>query len=101
MRGRKPLPLALAPEDLPVLQHIARGRTLPWLQVQHARILLAVAAGQQVGAVAMQGQCDPSTVWRVCRRYERAGVAAVLADEPRPGRPQQPSPPPEGAGRST
>jgi hypothetical protein len=38
MRGRKPRLLSLAAAGLPILQAVAR--TLPWFQVQHARIVL-------------------------------------------------------------
>jgi len=69
MRGRKPRPLTIAADDLPVLQAVARSRHLPWFQVQHARIVLAVAAGELVHAVASRMECDRATVWRLCRRY--------------------------------
>src|SRR6478609_4593231 len=100
MRGRKPRAVEIAPEALPVLEQIARTRSAPSFQVRHARIVLAVAAGQRVGALASAFGCDPSTVWRVCRRYERGGVAALLAEEPRPGRPPEISPPCSGRGSS-
>jgi hypothetical protein len=68
MRGRKPYPLTMASGDAEMLHEIARSRCLPWLQVQHARIVLAVAAGQRIQTVAFQMQCNEATVWRVCRR---------------------------------
>jgi Winged helix-turn helix len=92
MRGRRPCPLTIPAGDVEALHEIARRRCLPWFQVQHARIVLAVAAGQRIRTVASQTQCDEATVWRVCRRYEQAGLAALLADKPRIGRPQQISP---------
>jgi hypothetical protein len=73
MRGRKPRSLEIAHHDVPVLQQIARSRSLPWFQIQRAQILLAVAAGEPVGPLAFRTQCDPSTVWRICRRYEVSG----------------------------
>jgi Winged helix-turn helix len=99
MRGRKPRPLEIDPADVPLLQEIARRRSLPWMQVQRARIVLAVAAGQRIQTVASQAQCNPATVWRTCRRYEQVGPATLLADSPRSGRSQQISPPAAGAGR--
>src|SRR6266404_9252074 len=89
MRGRKPRPVLVAPTDLPVLQVVARNRHLPWFQVQHARIVLAVAAGESVQAVAARMECDRATVWRLCRRYEQGGWIRLLLDEPHPGRPQE------------
>jgi hypothetical protein len=93
MRGRKSCPLILAAADLPILQAIARARYLPWFQVHHARIVLAVAGGEPIQAVASRMECDPSTVWRICRRYEQNGLKYLLLDEPRVGRPQEISPP--------
>ena len=92
MRGRKPLPLSLAPGDRPILQEVARSRSLPFYQVQHARVVLAIAEGQRVQEVAAWMRCDPSTVWRLCRRYEQGGLDRLLADLPRCGSPPQISP---------
>ena len=99
MSGRKPRPVAIFDADLPVLQAVARGRHLAWFQVQHARIVLAVAGGQPIQTVAAHLECDRATVWRVCRRYEQDGLRGLLLDEPRVGRPQEISPPPKGSDR--
>jgi hypothetical protein len=93
MRGRKPRHFALAAHDEPILQQMARSRTLPWFQVQRARAVLAIAEGERVQTVAFQSQCDPSTLWRLCRRYEQAGLEGVLAEAPRSGHPIEISPP--------
>src|SRR5947209_19588546 len=82
MRGRKPRPLSIPAADLPILQAVARARHLAWFQVQHARLVLAVAAGESIGAIADRLECDPGTVWRVARRYEQGGLKALLLDEP-------------------
>ncbi|MGA8762824.1 MAG: IS630 family transposase [Candidatus Sulfotelmatobacter sp.] len=92
MRGRKPRPLSVAAGDLQILRAVARARRLPWFEVQHARIVLAVAAGEPIGGIADRLECDPATVWRVCRRYEQGGLKALLLDEPRIGRPHEISP---------
>lgn len=101
MRGRKPRLVQLVPNDEPLLQQLARSQTRPWYQVQHARIVLAMAAGERVQSVAAQLQCDPSTIWRVCRRYEQAGLRAVVERTPRVGRPLRVSPPAAGATGTT
>jgi hypothetical protein len=93
MRGRKPRPLVIAASDLPILQAVARARCLAWFQVQHARIVLAVAAGEPIHSVASRMECDPDTVWRVCCRYEHGGWQHLLLDEPRLGHPLEISPP--------
>src|SRR5215468_12615279 len=101
MRGRKPRPLTLSAADLPILQGVARSRRLAWFQVQHARLVLAVAAGEPIQAVAARLECDRATVWRVCRRYEQGGLKELLLDDPHVGRPQEISPPPARPNRRT
>ena len=80
MRGRKPRRLTIAAADVPVLQWIAASDGLPGYQVQRARMVLAIAAGQRTGEVAKQNDCDEATVWRACRRYEQSGLSGLLAD---------------------
>jgi Homeodomain-like domain len=101
MRGRRPRPLEIAPHDVPILQQIARSRSLPWYQVQRAQILLAVAAGEPIRSLAIRTQCNPSTVWRICRRYEDAGLPDLLEPAQRAGRPARISPPATRPDRST
>ncbi len=80
MRGRKPRAVTITPADYPVLRLIARGEALPEYQVQRARIVLAIAAGERTQEVAREVGCDAATVWRTCRRYEQAGLSGLLAD---------------------
>jgi Winged helix-turn helix len=100
MRGRRPRPLAIVPHDVPILQEIARSRSLPRYQIQRAQILLAVAAGEPIRQLAVRTQCDPSTIWRICRRYESSGLPDLLGPPRRAGRPARISPPPAGSDRS-
>src|SRR5215208_7380200 len=101
MRGRRPERVRVARADRPVLEQLARREVAPWYQVRRARIVLAMAAGARTAAVARQVQCDPATVWRICRRYERDGLAGLLAlsAPPRSGHPERISPPPARATR--
>ena len=92
MRGRKPRPFFLHTADLPRLHQVGDSRSLPFATVQHARIVLAVAGGQRIQDVARLHECDPATVWRLCRRYERGGLPRLLDDLPRSGCPQRISP---------
>ena len=96
MRGRKPDPLTIRPHDHPILLQLAHSQTSPWFQVQRARIILAIAAGQRTEAIAGQMQCEETTVWRACQRYRRDGLAGLLADgrAKRSGRYASISPPP-------
>ena len=51
--------------------------SLPWFQVQRARIVLGVAAGERDQRPwPSRLEYDPSTIWRVCRRYEDRGCPA-------------------------
>ena len=93
MRGRRPRPLTIPAADNPILEAVARSRRLCWFQVQHARIVLAVASGERVHDVASRLECDRATVWRICRRYEQGGLKKLLLDDSRVGRPQEISPP--------
>jgi hypothetical protein len=47
--------------------------------MQRALVLLGIAAGERVTAVAERVGCDPATVWRFCRRFEAEGVASVTS----------------------
>jgi hypothetical protein len=87
VRGRKPRPIEIAPDDLAVLQQIARSETRPWYQVRRARILLGIADGAQTQILAFLTQCDERTVRRTCRRYERLGLSGLLESPKRSGRP--------------
>src|SRR3954470_17854387 len=92
MRGRKPSVVAISTADHSILEAVARSRRLAWFQVQHARIVLAVAAGERIQEVAGRLECGRATVWRVCRRYTQGGLTKLLLDDPREGRPQEISP---------
>ena len=91
MRGRRPQPLAIAPGDEESLRRLARRQCAPWFQVRRARIVLAIAGGGRVQAIADANQCDPATVRRTCRLYRR-GFDGLLAPPRRPGRPPRISP---------
>ncbi len=101
MRGRRPRALTISAADTPILEFVAHCRRLAWFQVQHARIVLAIAAGERVGDLATRLECDRTTVWRVCRRYARGGLKELLQDDARPGHPLEISPPPTGSGHRT
>lgn len=101
MRGRRPRLLTIPAADRPTLEFVAHDRRLAWFQVQHARIILAIAAGGRVSDLADHLACDRTTIWRVCRRYEQGGLKQLLQDDPRPGHPLEISPPPTGPDRRT
>jgi transposase len=94
MRGRRPEKLTIARRDQDALHSAAHSGSLPWFQVQRAKIVLAIAAGERQCSVAARLECDEATVWRACQRYRRDGLASLFADgrQGNSGRPQQISP---------
>lgn len=80
MRGRRPEKLTIARRDADALHATAHSGSLPWFQVQRAKIVLAIAAGERQCSVAARLECDEATVWRACRRYRRHGLARLFAD---------------------
>src|SRR5262249_29493808 len=82
-RGRKPNVVTTVNSRWPGRSDPPRGcqaRQLAWFQVQRARIVMAVAAGEPIAAIAARLKCDPATVWRVGRRYEQGGLALTLGE---------------------
>src|SRR5437764_6249165 len=94
MRGRRPEKLTISRRDQDAVHSAANSGCLPWFQVQPAKVLLAIAAGERQCAVAARLECDEATVWRACQRYRRDGLASLFADgrQGNSGRPQQISP---------
>src|SRR5580704_5681671 len=94
MRGRSPEKLIIARRDQDALHSTAHSGSLPWFQVQRAKIVLAIAAGERQCSVAARLECDEATVWRACQRYRRDGLAGLFGDgrQGNAGRPRQISP---------
>jgi transposase len=94
MRGRRPDKLTIARPDQDALHYVAHSGSLPWFEVQRAKIVLAIAAGERQCSVAARLECDEVTVWRACQRYRQGGLAGLYADgrQDNLGHPQQISP---------
>jgi hypothetical protein len=89
MRGRKPEPFVLKPQDMKTLQQLMRDGQTPLGIARRAQILLSCAeAKHSVDMVSDKVGQNRSTVWRVCERYRAAGLQAALYDAPRTGRPR-------------
>ena len=89
MRGRKPEPFVLKHKDEKVLHQLLRDGQTPLRVARRAQILLSRAeAEQRVVVVSDKVEQNRSTVWRVCARYQEAGLAAALYDAPRAGHPR-------------
>jgi hypothetical protein len=92
MPGRKPHRLKLRKDEIPILEHLAQRRVLPYFQVERARALLALATGESPVVLAERLECHPATIWRLARRYESEGLESIFSEEPRPVRPLTISP---------
>ena len=97
MRGRRPRGVQLQAEDIPVLEALVRSGKTAQRVACRARILLEMDRHERVKLLSKRVEQDPSTVWRVCRRYEERGIDAVY-DAPRSGHPPEISPPRESPG---
>jgi hypothetical protein len=80
VRGRRPAKLTIARRDQDALHSAAQSGSLPWFQVQRAKIVLAIAAGERQCSVAARIECDEATVWRACERYRHDGLAGLFTD---------------------
>jgi DDE superfamily endonuclease/Homeodomain-like domain len=81
MRGRRPDEVAIRGPDKSKLERIAHSDTLPWFRVRRARIVLGMAAGRRREVLASELDCDESTIWRTCQRYQRLGLMGLLTDQ--------------------
>jgi len=81
MRGRRPDTVTIQGRDKAELERIAHSDHLPWLRVRRARIVLGMAAGRRREVLASELDCDQSTIWRTCQRYQRSGLDSLLTDQ--------------------
>jgi transposase len=68
------------------LERMARSRTAPARQVERAKVVLAAASGEGVGAIAARFHLSLGTVYLWWHRFEVQGLAG-LQEKPRGGRP--------------
>src|SRR4051812_26047065 len=93
MRRRPPHTIDLLPDEITLLEAIVRDGHVPQRVAQRARALLAMTTLDAVVAeLGARLDADRTTIWRLCRRYEAEGLAALF-DAPRSGRPRELSPP--------
>ncbi len=81
MRGRRPNEVPLRAPDKSKLERIAHSDSLPWFRVRRARIVLGMAAGRRREVLASELDCDESTIWRTCQRYQPLGLLGLLKDQ--------------------
>jgi transposase len=76
----------LSEEERRALERVARSRTAPARQVERAKVVLAAASGQGIGAMAERFHLSLGTVYLWWHRFEAQGIAG-LQDKARGGRP--------------
>lgn len=76
----------LSKEERSAVEQAARSRTAPARQVERAKVVLAAASGEGVGAIAERFHLSPATVYLWWHRFAEHGLAG-LSDQPRGGRP--------------
>jgi len=78
----------LDPEQRRLLEQQSRARSLPARLVERARIALRAAEGRQDKEIAAELGITPEKAarWRI--RFLDGGIAGLLKDAPRPGRPR-------------
>ncbi len=85
-----PLPIrtvGLRPGDRVRLQRLTRSRTSAPRVVQRAHIVLASAEGESGSGICARFGVSRPTVTLWLDRYEAGGLAALVTDRPRSGRP--------------
>lgn len=78
--------------DRSELERLVRSRTTEQRVVERARIVLASADGLKNAEICASVGVSHPTVTRWLDRYEKLGIAGLLEDLPRPGRPKAISP---------
>src|SRR4051812_29987188 len=93
MRRRPPRLIELSDDDRTYLSGLVRDGGVAQRVARRARLLLAMSYPDTVVEdVAERFGVARTTIWTLCRRYERVGVE-VVEDAPREGRPRGLSPP--------
>jgi len=78
--------VVLTEEQQRTLQQWARTRSLPWRQVERARVVLLAARGKQDLEVAAEIGISNQKAARWRKRFLKFGLAGLKRDAPRPGR---------------
>lgn len=85
--GRPANPLVLDANDAALLDQIATNGFWPEAQARKAKAVLAVAHGGRIRDVSAQLNYSPASIWRCRDRFRKGGVATLLIEGHRTGRP--------------
>jgi Winged helix-turn helix len=80
--------IELGAEDRRELERRAATPTLPYRDVQRARLILFAAQGMQDKDIAVRCDCHPEVISKWRRRFCELGIEG-LKDKPRAGRPRR------------
>jgi hypothetical protein len=88
-RGSKPKPFPIDDEQIEALRMIVNspGVWIEW-QIRNARIILAITSGYGISDVAEKLSFSRTSVQRICRTFEKAGVSALMLRNRPTGRPR-------------
>lgn len=85
--GRPPKAVILDAADAALLEQIASSPFWPEFQARKAKAVLAIAQGARVCDVVTQLHYSAPSIWRCRDRFRKGGVAALLIEGHRTGRP--------------
>ena len=87
--GRKPLPVPLDQEDEKLLREVVASSFWSPSQHRRARAVLGVARGGRLCQLTSEIGYSESSIRRACRRFRSEGLAGLLTERQRPGRPRR------------
>jgi len=94
MPRNSPFRLLLSGTEKQELMARARRYTLPYFQVQRAKMILLAAEGIENDEIARRLETRREVVWQWRKRFYKKRLAG-LEERPRPGRPRAFSPRPD------
>jgi len=87
MPRHSPFRIILSVDEKQELLARARRYTLPYYQVQRAKMILLAAEGVENDEIARRLETRREVVWQWRKRFYEKGLAG-LEERPRPGRPR-------------
>jgi winged helix-turn helix protein len=91
MSNQTPIRIVLSEEEREELQHLSRGLIAPHRQVVRAKVILGIAAGKNLTAIARELGRQRRIVRKWGERFQKKRLRG-LQDDPRSGRPPRFSP---------
>lgn len=86
--GRKPVPVLLDADNERLLREVATNSFWSGSQIRRAEAVLGMAEGLPQGQIAGQIGFSVASIRRACRRFQAEGIAGLLTERQRTGRPR-------------